>query len=280
MKLLGKTLDIHGGGLDLQFPHHENELAQSESYTGVPFARYWMHNGLMKIGAGKMSKSLGNEVVVSELLRVHHPETLRFFLLTTHYRRPIDYGEDRLEEIRRGLDGFYRFFERFQRITKEDFYKLQAPTARGSFAVAGVHAEFLTDVSRYRETFLVYMDDDFNTGGAVGVLYDLLTTLNRFADSQELEKASANPAALQDFRRGALVLKELSQTLGIFSEPVAAGPASSNELTAGLMQLLIDMRAEARKTKNFALADQIRQRLSKLNITLEDRPGATDWRVG
>jgi len=92
MKLLGKTLDIHGGGLDLQFPHHENELAQSESYTGVPFARYWMHNGLMKIGAGKMSKSLGNEVVVSELLRVHHPETLRFFLLTTHYRRPIDYG--------------------------------------------------------------------------------------------------------------------------------------------------------------------------------------------
>ncbi|HLN29420.1 MAG TPA: cysteine--tRNA ligase [Gemmataceae bacterium] len=280
MKLLGKTLDIHGGGLDLQFPHHENELAQSESYTGVPFARYWMHNGLMKIGAGKMSKSLGNEVVVSELLRVHHPETLRFFLLTTHYRRPIDYGEDRLEEIRRGLDGFYRFFERFQRITKEDFYKLQAPTARGSFAVTGVHAEFLTDVSRYRETFLVYMDDDFNTGGAVGVLYDLLTTLNRFADSQELEKASANPAALQDFRRGALVLKELSQTLGIFSEPVAAGPASSDELTAGLMQLLIDMRAEARMSKNFALADQIRQRLSKLNITLEDRPGATDWRVG
>jgi len=280
MKLLGKTLDIHGGGLDLQFPHHENELAQSESYTGVPFARYWMHNGLMKIGTGKMSKSLGNEVVVSELLRVHHPETLRFFLLTTHYRRPIDYGEDRLEEIRRGLEGFYRFFERFGRITKEDFYKLQAPTARGSFAVTGAHAEFLTDVARHRETFLECMDDDFNTGGAVGVLYELLTTLNRFADVQDLENTSANPAALQDFQRGALVLKELSLTLGIFLEPVAAAPASSNDLAAGLMQLLIDLRAEARKSKNFALADQIRQRLSKLNITLEDRPGATDWRVG
>ena len=106
MKLLGQTLDIHGGGLDLQFPHHENELAQSESYTGEPFVRYWMHNGLMKIGAGKMSKSQGNEVVVSELLKRHHPETLRFFLLSTHYRRPIDFSDERLDEVRRGLEAF------------------------------------------------------------------------------------------------------------------------------------------------------------------------------
>src|ERR1051326_2439072 len=115
MKLLGQTLDIHGGGLDLQFPHHENELAQSESYTGGPFVRCWMHNGLMKTGAAKMSKSAGNEIVVSELLKRHEAETLRFFLLATHYRRPIDYSEDRLEEIRRGLDSFYRLFERFER---------------------------------------------------------------------------------------------------------------------------------------------------------------------
>ncbi len=103
MKLLGKTLDIHGGGLDLQFPHHENELAQSESCNGVTFVRYWMHNGLMKTGTEKMSKSKGNEIVVAELLKRHDPETLRFFLLSTHYRRPIDYSEERLEEIRRGL---------------------------------------------------------------------------------------------------------------------------------------------------------------------------------
>src|SRR5437879_2305194 len=127
MKLLGKTLDIHGGGLDLQFPHHENELAQSESFNGVPFVRYWMHHGLMKTGTGKMSKSQGNEVVVSELLKRHHPETLRFFLLTTHYRRPTDYSEERLEEIRRSLEGFYRFFERYERITGNNFYSLKAP---------------------------------------------------------------------------------------------------------------------------------------------------------
>src|SRR5437868_4003373 len=112
MRLLGQTLDIHGGGLDLQFPHHENELAQSESYTGVPFVRYWMHNGLMKIGAEKISKTHEEEqrkkatLIVGELLQKHDPETLRFFLLSTHYRRPIDYSEDRLDEVRRGLEGF------------------------------------------------------------------------------------------------------------------------------------------------------------------------------
>src|SRR5947208_3382649 len=133
MRLLGQTLDVHGGGLDLQFPHHENELAQSESYTGVPFTRYWMHNGLMKTGDDKMSKSKGNEIVVAELLKHHEAETLRFFLLSTHYRRPIDYSEDRLHEVRRGLEGFYRLFERFERITDASYYDLQAPTRAASF---------------------------------------------------------------------------------------------------------------------------------------------------
>src|SRR5438105_8800597 len=187
MHLLGQTLDIHGGGLDLQFPHHENELAQSESYTGVPFVRYWLHNGLMKVGTGKMSKSQGNEIVVTELLQQHPAETLRFFLLTTHYRRPIDYSEERLEEIQRGLDSFYRFFERFSRITGNSFYDLQAPTRRGNFDMKGTNAEFLVDVGRHRSAFLENMDDDFNTGGAIGELYELLTTLNRFADSRQLE---------------------------------------------------------------------------------------------
>src|SRR6516162_6080249 len=163
MKLLGQTLDIHGGGLDLQFPHHENELAQSESYTGVPFARYWMHHGLMKVGTGKMSKSQGNEVVVSELLKRHHPETLRFFLLTTHYRRPTDFSEERLEEIRRSLEGFYRFFERYQRITGRAFYSLKAAEKRAAFDSSETFREFLDDVARHRSAFLENMDDDFNT---------------------------------------------------------------------------------------------------------------------
>src|SRR5215468_1212774 len=122
MKLLGETLDIHGGGLDLQFPHHENELAQSESYTGHPFARYWMHNGLLKMGTAKMAGSVGNVVNVVDLLKQHSPETVRFLLLGTHYRSPIEWSDERLAEVRRSLEAFYRFFERYERITGQSFY--------------------------------------------------------------------------------------------------------------------------------------------------------------
>jgi cysteinyl-tRNA synthetase len=279
MRLLGETLDIHGGGLDLQFPHHENELAQSESYTGKPFVRYWMHNGLMKVGSGKMAKSRGNEIVVSDLLERYPPETLRFFLLTTHYRRPIDFSDERLDEIERGLEGFYRFFERFQRILGSRFYELQAPAKRGSFDLNGAEAEFLVEVGRHRSAFLECMDDDFNTGGAIGILYELLTTLNRFADARRLEESPAAPPTLQDFRRGVTVLREVSQILGVFLVPAEQARSGEDQVLGGVMQLLIDLRAEARKAKNFALADQIRQRLGKLGITLEDRPGGTIWRL-
>ncbi len=280
MRLLGPTIDIHGGGLDLQFPHHENELAQSESYTGVPFVRYWMHNGLMKVGTGKMAKSQGNEIVVTELLQRRPAETLRFFLLTTHYRRPIDYSEERLDEVQRGLEGFYRFFERYQRITGGTFYALQAPAGRNQFRPEGAEREFLAEVARHRGAFLECMDDDFNTGGAIGVLYELLTTLNRFADSRQLEEQKADRATLDDFQRGVVVLKELSQILGIFREQLATPGSGQDQVVAGLMQIFLDLRAEARKAKNFALADQIRQRLAQLGITLEDRPGGTAWRLG
>ncbi|HEV3259103.1 MAG TPA: cysteine--tRNA ligase [Gemmataceae bacterium] len=279
MDLLGPTLDIHGGGLDLQFPHHENELAQSECFTGETFVRYWMHNGLMKVGSGKMSKSQGNEIVVSEVLQRHQPETLRFFLLSTHYRRPIDYSEERLEEVRRAMEGFYRFFERFQRITKREFYQLQAPATRGPFDAGGANPEFLAELGRHREAFLGHMDDDFNTGGAIGVLQELLAALNRFADARRLEGPETDAAAVGDFIRGAAVLKELSQILGVFQEPQVKPTTENDRVVAGLMQLLIDLRAEARKGKNFALADQIRRRLAELGVTLEDRPGGTGWRL-
>ncbi|MCI0376645.1 MAG: cysteine--tRNA ligase [Gemmataceae bacterium] len=280
VKLLGQTLDIHGGGLDLQFPHHENELAQSESYHGTTFVRYWMHNGLMKTGAEKMSKSKGNEIVVSELLKRYDPETLRFFLLATHYRRPIDYSEDRLDEVRRGLEGFYRFFERFERITKARFYDLQAPSARSSFEPGQPATEFLVEIVRLWEQFLEHMDDDFNTGGAIGVLYELLTALNRFADSRQLESAAADPADIRALQRGALVLKELSQILGIFHQPPATRETVSNELVSGLVQLILEVRNDARKNRNFALADLIRKRLGELGVSLEDRKEDTIWRLG
>ena len=280
MKLLGNTLDIHGGGLDLQFPHHENELAQSESCNGVTFARYWMHNGLMKTGSEKMSKSKGNEIVVAELLKRHDPETLRFFLLSTHYRRPIDFSEERLDEIRRGLDGFYRFFERYQRITKSIFYDLKAPDKRRSVAPSGTESPFLMEVTELYKRFLEHMDDDFNTGGAIGVLYEMLTAINRFADEKQLEAAKPAANDVEELRRGALILKELTQLLGVFVKAPSPKTALPDSLTAGLMQLLIDLRAEARKTKNFALGDQIRKRLTELGVTLEDRAGGTVWRVG
>src|SRR5579884_1025595 len=278
MDLLGQTLDIHGGGLDLQFPHHENELAQSESFTGVPFVRYWMHNGLLKMGQAKMAGSVGNVVNVVDLLQKHHPETVRFLLLSTHYRSPMEYSEERLAETRRALEGFYRFFERFERVTGGSFYQMAAPTTNTPFEPAGTHREFLAEVKQLRQAFLAHMDDDFNTGGAVGVLYELLNTLNRFADSQGLEVGKKEPAALADFRRGAIVLKELAQILGLFLEPRTQLSSGDDVLVNGLMQLLLDLRAEARKGKNFALADQIRQRLGQLSVTLEDRPGGTGWR--
>jgi cysteinyl-tRNA synthetase len=278
MKYLGQTLDIHGGGLDLQFPHHENELAQSESFTGKPFARYWMHNGLLRMGQSKMAGSVGNVVNVVDLFRKHQPETVRFLLLSTHYRSPIEYSEERLGEVRRSLDGFYRFFERFQRITGGSFYELPVPPGRVEFDRHGADPKFMDDVSCHRLKFLEFMNDDFNTGGAIGELHELLKTLNRFADARQLEAGKADAALVNDFRRGVGVLKELSAILGIFCAPQAAPGPGQDQLVGDLMQLLIDLRAEARKSRNFALADQIRQRLGQLGVTLEDRPGGTDWR--
>jgi cysteinyl-tRNA synthetase len=298
MKLLGATLDIHGGGLDLQFPHHENELAQSESANSAPFARYWLHNGLMKIRsqsrkiksepqAGpavqqaeleKMSKSLGNEIVVSEVFKRHEPETLRLLLLSTHYRSPIEYSEERLAEMHKALEGFYRFFERCQRIAGESFYAL--PTSSTAGQASPVAGEFDREVQRLRDEFLACMDDDFNTGGAIGVLFELLTTLNRFADAQKLEAAGADASDVKHFRAAVLVLRVLSQILGLFREAPKKESSGSDELVNGLVRLLIDLRAEARKAKNFALADQVRKRLGELGVTLEDRPGGTDWRLG
>ncbi len=304
MKLLGATLDIHGGGLDLTFPHHENELAQSESYSGQTFARYWMHNGLMRIrsqsskikdgvpgGSEKMSKSLGNEIIVSELFKRHQPETLRLLLLGTQYRSPIEYSEERLAELKRSLDGFSRFFERYRRVTGESFYAIQAPTRRGEFDPG--NSELLRDIARLRTSFLEMMDDDFNTGGAVGTLFELLTTLNRFADSKQLEDGNPAPEVLAEFKRGVVVLRELSQILGLFLTPPAEKKLGGDDrIVAGLMRLLIDLRntlrTEAKKIADktdptrkmlFEQTDVIRTRLAELGVTLEDRAGGTDWRI-
>jgi cysteinyl-tRNA synthetase len=279
MKYLGRTLDIHGGGLDLQFPHHENELAQSESYTDVPFVRYWMHNGLLKMGHAKMAGSVGNVVNVTDLFRQHQPETVRFLILSTHYRSPIEWSDDRLAEVRRALDGFYRFFERYERITRESFYAVQSPWQRRDNFNFIWTTEPWNEIVQLRQKFFDCLDDDFNTGGAVGALYELLTSLNRIADKKQLEGAGAGVQPdLENFKKGVVVLTELSQILGLFQKAPANEGAASDQQVTGLVQLLIDLRAEARAAKNFALGDRIRQGLAKLGVALEDRPGGTGWR--
>ena len=298
-KILGETFDIHGGGLDLVFPHHENEIAQSECAHGKPQARYWMHNGLMqsssevgKIGgrntreidagdqqaqeAGKMGKSKG-AAPFSELLQRHAPETIRFFLLSTHYRRPIDFSESRIEEVNTGLEQFYRFFKRYERITGESFYQVDYAGRRADGDFDPGDDAALRAIAECRTRFLEAMDDDFNTGGAVADLFELVRTLNKFVDQHKLEAAKPDAGQLAVLRQGATTLRELGATLGLFRKAPAAPTGGNDELTGKLMELLIELRAAARKNKDFATADRIRDALSEIGIALEDRPGGTEW---
>ncbi|HWA97460.1 MAG TPA: cysteine--tRNA ligase [Pirellulales bacterium] len=285
---MGQTLDIHGGGLDLQFPHHENELAQSESCTGKTFAKYWMHNGLLKMGKGKMAGSVGNVINVVDALDKVSGEVLRFFVISTHYRSPIDLGDfdPKTQALPPGLvaaeksyDAFRRLAERFGRITSGSFYALAVPQKLDP-ARQFKRPEFGT----FYQRFVEYMNDDFNTGGAVGVLHELVTSLNRLADDAKLESPTgADGAERADFEEGAALLKELGQVLGLFFESPKA-PAADDALVSGLMKLLIDLRAdlraEAKQSKNkalFAMADKIRSDLGTLGVALEDRAGGTTW---
>jgi len=301
-RILGETFDIHGGGLDLIFPHHENEIAQSESRHGKPMAKYWMHNGLMqassdvgKVGgratrpaegdvdaqeAGKISKSKGSSAF-SEMLKDFPAETIRFFLLSTHYRRPIDFSEERIRQVGTGLEAFYRFFKRYQRITGQNVYQIEPPGKRADGELTPGDDPLLRAVAEQRNRFLAAMDDDFNTGGATGVLFDLVRKLNKFADDEKLDETKTPDArAIASLERGVTTLRELAATLGLFVAPPAETSTDGNELVGKLMDLLIEVRAEARKRKDFATADRIRDGLAELGVTLEDRPGGTEWSVG
>jgi cysteinyl-tRNA synthetase len=275
LKLLGEHFDIHGGGLDLVFPHHENEVVQSESFTGKPFATYWLHNGLLTKEGKKISKSdPGTIVLMSDLLRAYDPDTLRALLLTSHYRRPIDYGPTRLDELRRGLQAFIRAFERFEQLTGSPFDQLDSPSRRADFDPG--ESPLLREIAEHRQRFLDAMDDDFNTGGAIGELFDIVRALNRFANGL----TSENAGPLAEYRAGMVVLKELTQILGLYRRlPTKPKPEGQDRLTAPLLDLLVQLRTQVRKQKNFQLADEIRNRLAALGVVLEDRPDGTAWRI-
>jgi len=218
-------------------------------------------------------------------------ERIRFFLLKTHYRSTVMYGEEGLAEAATALEAFYRFFERFQKITKQRFFNLPAPTRRDQspaekpVAPGDLEpgAETLMAVTqRLRASFLEKMDDDFNTGGAIADLFDMVRELNKYADQQKLEEiGDVKDARIQSFVKAATVLRELSSILGLFRSTPAQRGGGGEGVVPKLMQLLIELRAEARTKKDFATGDKIRNSLTDAGITLEDRKGgATEWRVG
>jgi cysteinyl-tRNA synthetase len=288
MRYLGESFDIHGGGMDLIFPHHENEIAQSECGTGRPFAKYWMHNGLTRFNTKKISKSDVEmaaalaKMTLSTLLDQWGGELLRFFILSTHYRRPIDFSDEELESKRKGLATFYRLFERVERITGRSPYEDAHPTTEdlGGFGAVSAESKQLTDeVMADRERFLQAMDDDFNTAAALAALFDLAGRINRYIDSQKLESGG-------DEERRALALEAtrqvvaLGRLIGLYLRPPQSAVGADAGLVNDLMQVLIDVRAHCRKHKDFAAADMIRKRLTDLSITLEDRADGTGWRLG
>ena len=292
-KLLGQTFDIHGGGLDLVFPHHENELAQSQCCHSEPMVKYWMHNGLMraseagKVGgrgerdsnAGKISRSEGAGGL-AELINRQSGERIRFFLLRTHYRSTIVFSEEGIEEAGTALESFARLFERMARITGVDFYELHPVTNRNEGIIETGDQPWLEEVSKLRESFLSKMDDDFNTGAACSDLFELVRELNKFADQEQLDDAQQrDQTALQAFTRGMTTLRELASILGLFWQRPTTEAVGDDQLAGSLMELLIDLRKTCRENKDFATADKIRDGLAELEITLEDRPEGTLWRV-
>jgi cysteinyl-tRNA synthetase len=287
MKYLGETFDIHGGGMDLMFPHHENELAQSESATGKPFAKYWLHNGLTRIktkaASGewtdeKMSGSLGNVVSARELLDTWGAELVRYMLLSTHYRRPIEFTEEVLGNSKKGLAVFARLVERIERLMG----KALAENSAGMDQLANRLLEsevgvFARQTIGDKMRFLEMMDDDFNTAGAIAVLHEMAGSINALLERNQTE-TERQPDVIQAAGAATQTLRRLGQILGLFRPEIPGVRAKEPGTVEQLMSLIIQVRNEARKTKQFALADMVRDGLKKIGITLEDRADGTGWR--
>jgi len=244
MRYLGETFDIHGGGEDLIFPHHECEIAQAQAVTRRPFARVWVHNAFVNMGAEKMSKSLGNTLTIRELVKRHEPEAIRLWLLGTHYRHPIEFTEERLREAARAL-------ERLRRPVHE----VQPPGARAAAAAEAASP----GVRRFTERFEAAMDDDFNTPQALAALFDLGSSLYALR-----ERAPADPDAAGELAAGRAELQRLGRTLGLLGS--AAAPASP----PAEVEALAAERQVARQRRDFARADSLRQEIHRLGWVVED----------
>jgi cysteinyl-tRNA synthetase len=266
MKHLGKTFDIHGGGKDLVFPHHENEIAQSEAATETSFARYWVHNGFVNVDNEKMSKSLGNFFTLRDVLAKVRPEVLRFFFASSHYRSPIDYSDQSLSEAKAGLDRLYRVKE-----------KAEGCAAGGASPTAVPAGEEYHALSAAPERFAEAMDDDFNTAAALGRLFEAVRALNRLAPTD----GSAEPERTGAFLAGYAVLEPLFGVLGLLRKPSAEyfqGAGEAARVPEDEIAARIEARRAARAAKNFAEADRIRKELEGAGVVLEDGKGGTTWK--
>ena len=241
---LGETFDIHGGGSDLKFPHHENEIAQSECVTGKDFAKIWMHTGSLRIDKEKMSKSLGNFVTVKESLENHSPEVLRLFLISSHYRSPLNYSDESIEEAKSSLDRLYNSIEDLEYLSKESVK------------------------SEYSDKFHNAMQDDFNTPSAISVLFEIARQVNSLKKDNEIEEATKLASELYD----------LSSILGLLQQDPNDYFRDGINISESQIQSLIDKRNKARAEKDFTLSDKIRDDLLEMGIALEDRNNETVWR--
>jgi cysteinyl-tRNA synthetase len=252
LKYLSDTLDIHGGGQDLIFPHHENEIVQSESFTGVkPFVKYWLHNGLLQFGQDKMSKSLGNLITIKQALEKYSPDAIRLFVLSSHYRSPLTYSEETLEAAERGADRLR-----------------QVASSQGGGEKTGKGV----DTEPYRQRFIEAMDDDFNTPQALAALFDLAREINQAGDGGiSIDKAQS---ALVSLAREVLGLK-LPKRFKASYVADTSRVISTEEIDVRVKRL-IEERANCRKEEKWQRADEIRSKLAELGVTLEDTKAGTD----
>lgn len=270
MKYLGQTFDFHGGGSDLIFPHHENEIAQSEGCTGCKFVNYWLHNGFITVNEEKMSKSLGNFFMVCDILEHYEPETLRFFIVSTHYRSPLDFSDARLTEADKGLGRL--------RAAKETMEELAAMIAAGPTPYS---MALRKKVEKAREDFMEAMRDDFNTALAISYMFAIAK------DVQSYKKALAKDNSKPDGKLVAMykdVFAEMCSIIGVLEAPAAkaeeaAVPVADDSKTGALVEMIIKMRAEAKANKDYATADKLRNQLLEIGIALQDTKEGVKWSI-
>jgi len=248
MDILGMPFDIHAGGSDLIFPHHENEIAQAEALTEKPFAKIWLHNGMLTVRGEKMAKSLGNFSYARDVVDRYGTEAVRYFYLSRAYRKPLDFSDEALAEAKRAVEGVYNFLWEAESLPEEG----EIPEA------------FSVELSSLEDKFHARLFEDFDTAGAIGALQEIVGAAHRF------RQAGGDPAGL---RAAAALLRRLAEPLGLFQleKPRVEGR------TEELIDLLVELRAELRKQKNFALADRIRARLAELGVELRDTSEGTTW---